>query len=168
MLQCLEHEHHNFEILVARTEIWLPLSKVFPLTNPLGLLIMSWIVAMSSSERLARVCEESTPWSSTSFSTSAWLNPSLRNISFISLMMVDGGLSKAGAQAAGGTITASSSSPWSLASLKDFLSCSSLWLSPPGCSGTSCLACLPSSQHYKHARFALLVSFNLISITSNV
>ena len=56
----------SLRFFTARMEIWLPLSRVFPLTNPLDLRIMSQIVAMFLSDRLARVHGESFLWSSTS------------------------------------------------------------------------------------------------------
>ena len=82
----------SLRFFVTRTEIWLPLSGAFPLSNPLGLWITLQIAVMSWYERLARVHGEFLSLSSTSFSTTTWLNPSLRNISSISLTMVGSGL----------------------------------------------------------------------------
>ena len=45
----------SLRFFTARMKFWLPLSEVFPLTNPPGLKITSQIAVMSSSERLARV-----------------------------------------------------------------------------------------------------------------
>ena len=78
----------SLRFFTTRIEIWFPLPSVFPLTKPPGLLIMSQIVTMSSSNRLARVHGESIPWSSTSFIATVWLKPSLRNISSITSTMV--------------------------------------------------------------------------------
>ena len=80
--------------------------------------------------------------------------------------MVGDGLGAARAWAASGTLTALSLPPWLLASVEDFLHPLSLWLSSLGCSGTSCLAHLPSPPCVELVRFMLLVCLNLIFLTS--
>ena len=97
MFHHLEHKCCKLWILCHWDGNWFPLSVIFLLTKPPGLLIILQILAMSSSVRLARVCGKSIPWSSTSFIANVWLNPSLRNISSIYLKMVSGRLSVADA-----------------------------------------------------------------------
>ena len=80
--------------------------------------------------------------------------------------MVGGRLGMAGAQAASCTITASYFSPWLSASLEDFLSPKSLWLSSLQHSGTSCLVHLPSTPCDELMRFMLFVGLDLIFVTS--
>ena len=63
-------------------------------------------------------------------------------------------------------IAASYSSFCSLASLHDFSCSSSSWLSPSGCSETSCLTHLSSPPCGKLTRFMFLFCLNLISSTS--
>ena len=149
-------------------EICPPLSGLFLLTKPQGLLITSQIAAMSSSDRLARVYGEIIPWSSTSFKATVWLKPSLRNISSISLTIVGARLSMVGMYLASNTVWTSSSSFYPLAPLGGSMFSSLLQLSPPGSSGTSCLSwsLLPPCDEL--ARFALLVGLNLIPSTSYV
>ena len=126
---------------------------------------MLQIGVMSTSNRLTRVNGESLPWSSTSFSTKTWLKPSLRNISSISLMMVGGWFGVARVQATSNSVTATSTSFYSLASLEDFLSWSSSQSSLSGHLGTSCLTCLPSTPCDELARFVLLVGLDQISLS---
>ena len=82
-------------------------------------------------ERPARVLGESIPWSSTSFWATTWLNPGLKNIFCISILMVKGGVSVAAVQLLHATETTSSFCFPSLAPLRDYLSASSS-LSPFG------------------------------------
>ena len=144
------------------------LSGIFLLTKPPGLLIIPHIAVMSSSDRLARVCGESFPWSFASFWSTVWLKPSLKYISSISLMMVGGRLFAASACLPSITVTASSSSFSSLAPFGGSLSYSASGSSPSECMGTSWPSCLPSPPCDKLARFVLLVSLDLISATSFV
>ena len=156
----------SLRFFTARMQIWFPLSGVFLLTNLPGLQITSHLVAMSSSDRLARVHGESIPWSSTSFMVTVWLNPSLRNISSISPTMVGGGLGVAGASCTSGAVSATSSSFCSSASLEDFLRSSASQSSLSGGTGISCPSCLSLIPCDEFARFALLVGLNLIRGTS--
>ena len=71
--------------------------------------------------------------------------------------MFGGGLSVAGACNEGSAVTSSSPSFCSSDSFKDFLYSFPSWLSPSGCSGTSCHLC---------ARFVLLIVLDLIPATS--
>ena len=72
----LEVNTARLRLFFIRTEIWFPCQALL-----LSLLDMSQIEVMSSSDRLARVLEESTPTTFTSCSGSTWLNISQMNIS---------------------------------------------------------------------------------------
>ena len=76
---------------------------------PPGLLITSLTAVISFSDRLARVHRGFFSSSSTSFMATVWLKPSLRIISSISVMMISGGLSAAGACLPSITVTTLSS-----------------------------------------------------------
>ena len=58
---------HNLKHEQCKLEVLHSLSGIFPLAKLPGLLIMSQVVTMSSSDRLARIHGDSITWSSTSF-----------------------------------------------------------------------------------------------------
>ena len=153
----------SLRFFATRMDIRFTLYDIFPLTKPPGLHITLQIAAMSSLDVQARVYRKSIPWSFTNFIVTVWLKPSLRNISSISLMMVGGGLSVAGARCWWHSIILILLCL--LAPLGDSSSSSASWLSPSQSSGTSFLSLLPSPPCDKLTRFTLLVGLDLILST---
>ena len=146
----------RLRFFATRVEIWFLQSIVLSLTKPLGLLTTLQISVISSSVRLARIYEESIPWSSTNFCAATWLKLSLKNISSICSMMIGGGLYAAGVHLP--SITVTTSPPPSPHQLHRILVPLRHVVS-----GTSGLSWLQSSSHDKLVRFAQLVSLDLIS-----
>ena len=155
-------------MLVSQHRCGRDMSNIKVLGTMLHCLKHEQIVAMSSSDRLTRVCGESITWSSTSFMVIVWLNPSLRKFLPISLMIIGVGLLQLGC-----ILPMMLSQPHPLPSVCWLQSKTFCPLLHHGCHHLDiqgplvCLGCC-HPPHDELMRFVLLVILNLFSFPSYV